>query len=104
MKKLLIAAAAAAMTVTVPAVAEETAAPAQKVAYSTADSSLGVLMDNPATKAVLDKHMPGLTSNPQLTQARSLTLKQLQQFAPDRFSDDLMAKIDADLAPIPAAK
>ena len=59
---------------------------------------------DPATKAVIDKHMPGFSSNPQIDMARSMTLKQIQQFAGDQITDDVLAKIDADLAKIPAAK
>jgi hypothetical protein len=47
--------------------------------------------------------MPGMSSNPQIDMARSMTLKQVQGFAPDQFTDETLAKIDADLAKIPAA-
>jgi hypothetical protein len=82
-----------------PAAAPAAAAPA----YSTAETDIGTLIDNPATKAVLEKYMPGMSSNPQIDMARSMTLKQVQGFAPDQFTDETLAKIDADLAKIPAA-
>lgn len=72
--------------------------------YSTAETDLGTLLDNPETKAILVKHLPGMADNPQLEQARSLTLKQLQGFAADAFPDAKLAAIDADLAKLPAAK
>jgi len=42
--------------------------------------------------------------NPQLGLARSLTLRQLQTYAPDKLSDDTLAKIDTDLAQVPTSK
>ena len=36
--------------------------------------------------------------------ARGLTLKMVQQYAPDMVSDAVLAKIDADLAKLPAKK
>ncbi|MET0586915.1 MAG: hypothetical protein ABWZ75_00200 [Novosphingobium sp.] len=104
MKKLAIAAAlAAAFAVPVHA-ADPAPASAPAPAYSTAETDIGTLLDNPATKAVLDKHMPGFSANPQIDMARSMSLKQVQQFAGDQMTDDVLAKVDADLAKIPAAK
>lgn len=74
------------------------AAPAPK--YSTAATTIGELIDNPATKAVLEKHMPAMLSNPQIDMARTMTLKQIQGFAGDMMSDEVLAKVDADLAAI----
>ena len=49
-------------------------------------------------KAVLEKHLPALIGNPQMEMARSMTLKQIQGFAGDALSDEILAKVDADLA------
>ncbi|MCB2076262.1 MAG: hypothetical protein KDE55_01045 [Novosphingobium sp.] len=76
--------------------AEEAATPK----YSVASSDIGTLLDNPATKAVLDKHIPSFSANPQIAMARAMTLKQIQGFASDMLTDDALAKIDADLARI----
>jgi opacity protein-like surface antigen len=104
MKKLVIAAALAA-AFTAPAYAADSApAAAAAPAYSTATTDIGTLLDNPATKAVLDKNLPGFSANPQIDMARSMTLKQVQQFAGDKMTDEVLAKVDADLATIPAAK
>ena len=95
--------AALALTVAAPAFAADPApAPAEAAVYSTAGSTLGVLLDNAATKAVLEKHIPKLVANPQLAMARGITLKQTQGMAGDALSDDLLARIDADLAAIKA--
>lgn len=86
----------------VSVVQAETAAAA--VSYSTADTDIGTLLDNPATKAILEKHVPGMTTDPQTDMARPMTLKQVQTFAPSQFSDETLAKIDADLAALAAKK
>jgi para-nitrobenzyl esterase len=85
-----------------PAAATPAPAPAGKM--TTADTSIGDLLDNPAARAVLDKHAPGFTKNEQVDMARGMTLKAIQQYAPDQFSDEVLAKIDADLAQLPAGK
>lgn len=70
--------------------------------YTTADTTIGTLVDDAAAKAVLDKHMPGFSSNPQIEMAKAMTLKQIQGFAPDMIKDEVLAKIDVDLAKLPA--
>ena len=84
--------------------AQAPAAASAAPAYSTSETSIGDLLDNPATKAVLDKHMPGFSGNPQIDMTRGMTLKQIQQFASDAVTDEALANIDADLAKIPAKK
>ena len=104
-KNLLIAAIAATMLplAAAPAFAADAAAStAAKPAFTTADTDIGTLMDNPATKAVLQKYIPTVIANPQFDMARSMTLKQIQSYAADQLPDDTLAKIDADLAKVPA--
>jgi hypothetical protein len=72
--------------------------------YTTADTDIGTLLDDPAAKAILDKYAPGFTSEPQVDMARSMTLKSIQQYAPDRFSDKVLSDIDAALAKLPVKK
>ena len=93
---LLAAATPAAILVT-PAAAEEA-----KAAYSVATTPLGDLLANPDTKAVLEKHMPGISTSPEIEPVKGLSLKAIQPFAPDRLPDALLAAIDADLAKVPA--
>ena len=70
------------------------AAPAS--AYSTEDTDIGTLLDDPLARAILDKHLPGMTTDPQIEMARTFTLRQIQQFAADQVTDEILAKIDAD--------
>ncbi len=84
--------------------ASSRAATPAAAAYSTGETDIGTLLDNPDTKAVLQKHMPGFADNPQIEMARSMTLKQIQGFAGDAITDEALAKVDADLAKLPARK
>jgi para-nitrobenzyl esterase len=72
--------------------------------YSTSTTPIGTLLDDPAAKAVLVKYIPAVVSNPQIDVARGMTLKDAQQYAPDMVSNDTLAKIDAELAALPAKK
>jgi hypothetical protein len=95
MKKLFVAAAlSAALTV---GAASAWAAEAMKPL--TADSTMGELTANPKAKDVLNKYIPEIVANPQMEQAKAMTLRSLQQYAPN-ITDDLLKKIDADLAKI----
>ena len=89
-----------------PTIAFAQSAPATASASSTysADSEVGTLLDNADTKAVLIKYVPALVSSPQIEVARGMTLRSLQQFASDMLTNDVLAKIDADLAKVPVKK
>ena len=82
-----------------PALAAEVPA-STAPAYSTQATTIGDLIDNPQTHAVLDKHLPSFASNPQIEMASGMTLRQIQSFAADKLTDDVLAKVDADLAKI----
>ena len=62
-------------------------------------STLGDLLDNAGTKAVLAQYLPEMINNPMISQGRGMTLASLAQFVP-QLSPDLIAKIDADLAKV----
>lgn len=72
--------------------------------YSTADTDIGTLLDDPAARAVVDKHLPGFSSRDQIDMARSMSLKSIQQYDPDNITDKALAAIDADLAKLPVKK
>jgi len=99
-RHLLAAAVLAVVAAATPAFAADAPATAAAAKFSTADSSIGTLLDNPEAKAVLEKHIPQFVSNPQIEMAKAKTLKQIQGYAGDSLSDDALAKIDADLAKI----
>ena len=83
--------------------AKPAAAPAAAT-YTTASTTIGALLDDPAAKQVLVKHLPNLAGSPQIEMARGMTLKDTQQFAPNMVTDEVLTKIDADLAKLPAKK
>lgn len=74
------------------------------VHYSTTTTEIGVLLDDPAARAILDKHLPGMTTNDQVEMARAMTLKDIQQYNPDEVTDKILSAIDADFAKIPGKK
>ncbi len=43
----------------------------------TMDTQLGTLLDNPQAKGVLEKYMPGVSSNPMVGMMRGVTLNQV---------------------------
>jgi len=43
----------------------------------TLETTLGEILDNPQAKAVLDKHLPGVTSNPMVGMAKGMTLNMI---------------------------
>ena len=79
-------------------------AEAKSEAYNIGSTSVGTLLDLPAAKAILDKHLPGLTSHPQIEAGRGFSLKQVQQFAPDQITDEALAKVQADFDALVAGK
>lgn len=73
-------------------------------AFSTATSTIGEILDDPAAKAVVEKHLPKVFTNPRIRMARPLTLKGLQRFAKDGVSDGALTAIDKDFAGLAAKK
>jgi hypothetical protein len=66
--------------------------------YSTSATDIGTLLDDPAARAIVDRHIPGFSSGPQIDMARGMTLKAVQQYASDTITDQVLAEIDAELA------
>lgn len=87
-----------------PSAPAPAAAPAAPAHYSIEDTNIGTLLDDPAAKAVLDKHIPGFSTRDQIDMARSMTMKGIQQYAPDMLTDKVLADINADLSRLPVVK
>jgi hypothetical protein len=94
--RLLIA--AAALPLAVPAAAAQTA-PALAAKFSL-DTPIQELYADEAAKAVMDKHIPGLTTIPQYEMIKAISLRQLQPYSDGKLTDELLAAVDADLAKI----
>jgi hypothetical protein len=74
----------------------------KQAAFSTADTDIGTILDTPALKSIVDKHLPGFSAGDQVDMARPMTLRAIQQFAPDTITDKALAEIDAEFAKLPA--
>jgi len=82
------------------AVASSAAAQSAATPYYSSKTTIGELLDNPATKAVLVKDVPDMVANPQIDQGRPYPLNAVTAYVPE-LTPEMLAKIDADLAPIP---
>ncbi len=77
------------------------ASPAIPTHYSTAETKIGVLLADPAAKAVFDKHFPGVSADKRISMAKGMTLRAVQKFAPDMFTTAALDAADADLGTLP---
>ena len=82
-----------------PVLAQDAAAaPAAAPAAASVEATpVMELVDNPATKAVVDKHIPQLASHPAYEQFKEMTLKQLQPMSQGAITDEMLVAVQADL-------
>lgn len=87
--------------VAVPAAAQTAApaAPAAAAAFSL-DTPIEALVADARSKAVLDKHLPGIDQHPAFEQFKALSLKALAPYSQGMITDDMLTKVAADLAAI----
>ncbi len=81
-----------------------TTKPAAPALYTTTDTDIGTLLDDPAAKAVLDRVLPGFATNPQIELARSMTMRSIQQYASETLTDAKLAEVDAEFAKLAGKK
>lgn len=62
------------------------------------DTKLGDLLDNEQTKAVLEKHMPGISTHPQIGMGKGFALSMVAKFSGGLITDEMLQKVNADLA------
>jgi hypothetical protein len=87
---------------TAPAPAPATPAAATCVAEKlSTESMIGDILDNPAAKAILIKHVPEIGQSDQIDQARGMSLRAIQSYAAETFTDKVLADLDTDFATIP---
>lgn len=91
---------AAAAAVSPVAVLAQTAAPSAPMTAFTIDTPIEALMADERAKAVVTKHLPGIDQHPAYEQFKSLSLKSLAPFSQGLISDELLGKIETDLAAI----
>jgi len=64
------------------------------------DSKLGELIANEKTKAILEKFMPGMSTHPQLSMAKGMSLKMIAAFPQSGLTPDKLKAIGAELAKV----
>jgi hypothetical protein len=99
---LLLVGAASAQIAPAPAPAQDHAH-AEHHAHPTIDSPIEALVNDPATKAVLEKHLPGMDKHPAYGQFKGMTLRQVAPYSQGAITDEKIAAIDADLKALPEA-
>jgi para-nitrobenzyl esterase len=67
------------------------------------NTMVGELLADPDAKAVLVADIPQVMANPQLSMGYGLKLRDIQQFEPT-LTDEVLAKIDKDLAALQARR
>lgn len=93
--------AVAGLTATAAIAQDAPVAPAAAAAF-TIDTPIEVLMADERSKAVVAKHFGGqdLAQHPAYEQFKSLSLKAVAPFSQGLITDEMLAKIEADLAEI----
>lgn len=63
----------------------------------TTQSTIGELLDNEATKAIMEKHIPGISTHPMIGMGRGFGLAMVAPMSGGMITPELLAKIEADL-------
>jgi hypothetical protein len=65
---------------------------------SSIETDVGTLLDNEQTKAILERHLPGLSTHPSIGTARGMPLVTVAQFSGGLITSELLAKVAEELA------
>jgi hypothetical protein len=68
--------------------------------FSTRMTRIEELLADPKARAALDKRLPGFSTDSRLPQAYQMTIRDIAPYVPDVFTEDMLKKIDEDLAAI----
>lgn len=78
-------------------------APAAPVAhYTTSATPIGALLKDPAAAAIIEKQIPGFTTDSRIGMASGMTLRQVQRFRPNIVTDEKLSAMDQEFSKIPA--
>lgn len=66
------------------------------VVYTSGSTLVGVILDDPEARAIVDKYLPAFSTNPQIDQGRGFTLNFMRKFDSKTFNDEVLANINAD--------
>jgi hypothetical protein len=60
-------------------------------------SPIGDLLDNEVAKNIVEQHLPGISSHPQISMARSMSLVAVAPFSGNKITSEALSKIDVAL-------
>ena len=66
------------------------------VVYTTGSTLVGVILDDPEARDIVDKYLPGFSTHPDIGQGRGFTLNFMQKFDRNTITDQVLANINAD--------
>lgn len=64
------------------------------------DTPLETIVADPAGKAALEASLPGVTSHESYEMFKTMGLRQLASYAPDRLTPEVLAKVETALAAV----
>ena len=94
---LLLATAQTATAAPAPVAAPTATAPAARLNL---DTPIETIVADTKGKAVIDADLPELTAHPSYEMFKTMSLTQLQGYAPDKLTAAVMTKVATDLAAI----
>ena len=62
------------------------------------ESKLGDLLDNETTKAILEKHLPGISTHPQIGMGKGFPLAVVANFSGGLITQEMLEAVDAEFA------
>lgn len=93
----LLLAAAQATPAPMPSPSPTATAPAARLNL---DTPVETIVADAKGKVVLDTDLPGVSNHPSYEMFKSMSLHQLQAYAPDKLTDAALTKVATDLATI----
>lgn len=85
-----------------PAAQALTAVPAVQDAKPNIGWTIGDLLKNEKSAAVLEKHVPGISDHPARPQFEGMTLEEVAPLSNGELTQEMIDAIDADLKALPA--
>ncbi len=64
----------------------------------TVESKLSDLLGNQSSREIVEKHCPGLSSDPRIAMAMNMTLKQIVPFSGGKLTSEMIEAVSQDLA------
>jgi hypothetical protein len=61
------------------------------------ESTVRDLLDSDTTKAIIEQHLPGFSSDPRIVMAQGMGLSTLAQFSNGLINEEALRKVDAAL-------